>query len=67
MPAFFLIESWGRDPEKRRAAAFKFFVWATMGGSVGMLLLFQFFYLATNCRWHPDARPDHAWPTWTGP
>jgi NADH-quinone oxidoreductase subunit M len=47
VPAFFLIQTWGRDPEKRRAAAFKFFVY-TMAGSVGMLLLFQFFYLATN-------------------
>jgi NADH-quinone oxidoreductase subunit M len=47
VPAFFLIQTWGRDPEKRRAAAFKFFVY-TMGGSVGLLLLFQFFYLATN-------------------
>lgn len=48
VPAFFLIQNWGRDPEdRRRYAAFKFFVY-TMGGSVGMLLLFQFFYLATN-------------------
>jgi NADH-quinone oxidoreductase subunit M len=47
VPAFFLIQSWGRNREKRQAAAFKFFVY-TMGGSVGMLLLFQFFYLATN-------------------
>ena len=47
VPAFFLIQTWGRSPEKRRAAAFKFFVY-TMAGSVGMLLLFQFFYLATN-------------------
>ncbi|HET9223679.1 MAG TPA: NADH-quinone oxidoreductase subunit M [Roseiflexaceae bacterium] len=47
VPAFFLIQTWGRNPEKRRAAAFKFFVY-TMAGSVGLLLLFQFFYLATN-------------------
>jgi NADH-quinone oxidoreductase subunit M len=47
VPAFFLIQTWGRSPEKRRAAAFKFFVY-TMAGSVGLLLLFQFFYLATN-------------------
>ncbi|HEX5691055.1 MAG TPA: NADH-quinone oxidoreductase subunit M [Roseiflexaceae bacterium] len=47
VPAFFLIQTWGRDPEKRRYAAFKFFVY-TMAGSVGMLLLFQFFYLATR-------------------
>src|SRR6266545_7714391 len=47
VPAFFLIQTWGRDPERRRYAAFKFFVY-TMAGSIGMLLLFQFFYLATN-------------------
>jgi NADH-quinone oxidoreductase subunit M len=47
VPAFFLIQTWGRSPEKRRHAAFKFFVY-TMAGSVGLLLLFQFFYLATN-------------------
>ena len=47
VPAFFLIQTWGRNPEKRRAAAFKFFVY-TMAGSVGLLLLFQFLYLATN-------------------
>jgi NADH-quinone oxidoreductase subunit M len=47
VPAFFLIQTWGRSPEKRRYAAFKFFVY-TMAGSVGLLLLFQFFYLATN-------------------
>ncbi|HEX9370127.1 MAG TPA: NADH-quinone oxidoreductase subunit M [Roseiflexaceae bacterium] len=47
VPAFFIIQNWGRDPEeKRRYAAFKFFVY-TMAGSVGMLLLFQFFYVAT--------------------
>lgn len=48
VPAFFIIQNWGRDPEdKRRFAAFRFFVY-TMGGSVGMLLLFQFFYVATR-------------------
>lgn len=48
VPAFFLIQNWGRPPEdRRRYAAFKFFVY-TMGGSVGMLILFQFFYLATS-------------------
>jgi NADH-quinone oxidoreductase subunit M len=47
VPAFFLIQTWGRDPERRRYAAFKFFIY-TMAGSIGMLLLFQFFYLATN-------------------
>jgi NADH-quinone oxidoreductase subunit M len=45
VPAFFLIQFWGR--ENRRYAAFKFFVY-TMAGSIGMLLLFQFFYLATR-------------------
>lgn len=48
VPAFFLIQNWGRSPEaRRRYAAFKFFVY-TMAGSVGMLLLFQFFYVATR-------------------
>lgn len=47
VPAFFLIQHWGRHPEKRRSAALTFFVY-TMGGSIGLLLLFQFFYLATN-------------------
>ena len=48
VPAFFIIQNWGRDTEGRsRYAAFKFFVY-TMGGSVGMLLLFQFFYVATR-------------------
>jgi NADH-quinone oxidoreductase subunit M len=45
IPGFFLISSWGR--ENRRYAAFKFFVY-TMAGSVGMLLAFEFFYLATG-------------------
>jgi len=43
VPAFFLIQGWGR--EQRRYAAFKFFVY-TMAGSLGMLLLFQLIYLA---------------------
>ncbi len=48
VPAFFIIQNWGRDPEnRRRYAAFKFFVY-TMAGSVGLLLLFQFFYVATR-------------------
>jgi NADH-quinone oxidoreductase subunit M len=48
VPAFFIIQNWGRDPEnKRRYAAFKFFVY-TMAGSIGMLLLFQFFYIVTR-------------------
>jgi NADH-quinone oxidoreductase subunit M len=46
VPAFFLIQNWGREGPRRRYAAFKFFIY-TMAGSVGMLLLFQFFYLAT--------------------
>lgn len=45
VPAFFLIQHWGR--ENRRYAAFKFFVY-TMAGSIGLLLLFQFIYLATR-------------------
>ncbi len=45
VPAFFLIQNWGR--ENRRYAAFKFFIY-TMAGSVGMLLLFQVIYLATR-------------------
>ncbi|PDV96700.1 complex I subunit 4 family protein [Candidatus Chloroploca asiatica] len=43
VPAFFLIQNWGRD--NRRYAAFKFFIY-TMAGSLGMLLLFQVIYLA---------------------
>jgi NADH-quinone oxidoreductase subunit M len=45
VPAFFLIQQWGRD--NRRYAAFKFFIY-TMAGSIGMLLLFQVIYLATR-------------------
>ncbi|MBX0327531.1 NADH-quinone oxidoreductase subunit M [Oscillochloris sp. ZM17-4] len=45
VPAFFLIQLWGR--ENRRYAAFKFFIY-TMAGSVGLLLLFQVIYLATR-------------------
>ncbi|WP_129626292.1 complex I subunit 4 family protein [Candidatus Oscillochloris fontis] len=45
VPAYFLIQIWGR--ENRRYAAFKFFIY-TMAGSVGMLLLFQVLYLATR-------------------
>jgi len=43
VPAFFLIQNWGRA--NRRYAAFKFFVY-TMAGSLGLLLLFQVIYLA---------------------
>jgi NADH-quinone oxidoreductase subunit M len=46
IPGFFLITSWGRTLDLRRTAAFKFFVY-TMAGSVGLLLAFEFFYLAT--------------------
>jgi NADH-quinone oxidoreductase subunit M len=46
VPAFFLIQNWGRDPERRRPAALKFFIY-TMAGSLGLLLLFQLFYVAT--------------------
>ena len=45
VPAFFLIQSWGR--KNRRYAAFKFFIY-TMAGSIGLLLLFQVLYLATR-------------------
>jgi NADH-quinone oxidoreductase subunit M len=45
VPAFFLIQGWGR--ENRRYAAFKFFVY-TMAGSIGLLLLFQLLYLAVR-------------------
>jgi NADH-quinone oxidoreductase subunit M len=45
VPAFFIIQLWGR--ENRRYAAFKFFIY-TMAGSVGLLLLFQVLYLATR-------------------
>jgi NADH-quinone oxidoreductase subunit M len=54
VPAYFLISGWGRlyqsehDPERRRRnAAFTFFVY-TVAGSLGLLLLFQFLYLATS-------------------
>ncbi len=50
VPAFFLIQSWGR--ENRRYAAFKFFVY-TMAGSIGLLLLFQVLYLATRQAGYP--------------
>lgn len=43
VPAYFLIQSWGGA--QRQMAAFKFFVY-TMAGSIGMLLIFQFFYMA---------------------
>lgn len=53
VPAYFLIQGWGRRHigdadagQRRRSAALKFFVY-TMAGSIGMLLLFQFFYVAT--------------------
>lgn len=45
VPMFFIINNWGGP--NRRYAAFKFFVY-TMAGSVGMLLIFEFLYLATG-------------------
>lgn len=50
VPAFFLIMLWGG--ENRRNAAFKFFVY-TVSGSIGLLLLFQFIYLATRAAGFP--------------
>lgn len=50
VPAFFLIQNWGR--EQRRYAAFKFFVY-TMAGSLGMLLLFQLIYLSVRQAGYP--------------
>ena len=47
IPGYFLIGNWGREVEHRRYAAFKFFVY-TLAGSVGMLLTFEFFFLATR-------------------
>jgi NADH-quinone oxidoreductase subunit M len=47
VPAFFLIQNWGRDERRRRAAAFTFFVY-TLAGSLGMLLLFLLLYAATS-------------------
>jgi NADH-quinone oxidoreductase subunit M len=59
VPAYFLIQVWGRDDpdsedtaNKRRYAAFKFFIY-TMAGSAAMLLLFEFFYLATRSAGFP--------------
>jgi len=47
VPSFYLISGWGRDGERRRTAAFKFFVY-TMAGSVGILLGMQMLFLATR-------------------
>lgn len=44
VPMLFMIMTWGGP--NRRYAAFKFFVY-TMAGSLGMLVIFQFLYLAT--------------------
>jgi NADH-quinone oxidoreductase subunit M len=44
VPMFFMINTWGGP--NRRYAALKFFVY-TMAGSLGMLVIFQFLYLAT--------------------
>ncbi len=45
IPGYYLISVWGR--ENRRYAAFKFFIY-TMASSVGLLLGFEFLYLATG-------------------
>ncbi len=45
VPAFFMLLIWGRD--NHRSAGFIFFIY-TMAGSIGMLLLFQFIYLAVR-------------------
>jgi NADH-quinone oxidoreductase subunit M len=50
VPAFFLILIWGG--ERRRFAAFKFFIY-TMAGSLGLLLLFQFIYLSVRAAGMP--------------
>jgi NADH-quinone oxidoreductase subunit M len=47
VPGFYLISGWGRPGERRRTAAFKFFVY-TMAGSVGILLGMQMLFLATR-------------------
>jgi NADH-quinone oxidoreductase subunit M len=52
VPAYFLIQSWGRENEARRRAALLFFV-MTLAGSVGLLLLFQLFYVATSAVGRP--------------
>ena len=46
VPAFFLVQSWGRGENQRQRAALLFFV-MTVAGSLGLLLLFQVFYVAT--------------------
>ncbi len=51
VPAFFLIQGWGNNPEKRQPAAFKFFIY-TLAGSIGMLLLFLLLYAATGLAGH---------------
>jgi NADH-quinone oxidoreductase subunit M len=45
VPAYFLIHGWGRA--NRRSAALTFFIY-TVAGSLGLLLLFQYLYLATR-------------------
>jgi NADH-quinone oxidoreductase subunit M len=45
VPVFFLILMWGGA--NRRHAGFQFFVY-TVSGSIGMLLIFQFIYLAVR-------------------
>lgn len=52
VPAFFLVQGWGRNGGPRARAALLFFVY-TLAGSLGMLLLFQFFYVATSAAGSP--------------
>jgi NADH-quinone oxidoreductase subunit M len=52
VPAFFLIQGWGRDERRRRSAAFTFFIY-TLAGSLGMLLLFLLLYAATGAAGRP--------------
>ena len=46
IPAFFLIDGWGRTDGRRRAALT--FVVYTVAASLGLLVLFPLFYLATS-------------------
>ncbi|GAB4111823.1 MAG: NADH-quinone oxidoreductase subunit M [Roseiflexaceae bacterium] len=52
VPAFFLIQGWGREGDRKRPAAFGFFVY-TLAGSIGMLLLFLLLYAATGAAGRP--------------
>ena len=46
IPAYLLIDGWGRDPARRRGAAQTFVIY-TIVASLGLLLPFQLVYLAT--------------------